>query len=81
MPESDCGLCDLLIKCGGTVTTDVQFQTLVGKLSCELVTLIQAAVAALEAGPPAPECPAATMSIDGGEFVTIDGEECFTIIV
>ena len=35
MPNSDCGLCDLLINCNGHVTTPEQFQTLVAKLLCE----------------------------------------------
>jgi len=48
MPESDCGLCDLLINCGGHVVTQEQYQTLVAKLACELVTLIQETVEAFE---------------------------------
>ena len=35
MPNNDCGLCDLLVNCGGTVHTKEQFQTLVAKLLCE----------------------------------------------
>lgn len=35
MPENDCGICNKLINCAGTLITRVEFQTLVGKLLCE----------------------------------------------
>jgi len=67
MPEHDCGLCNLLIKCGGHVGKE-QLQTLIARLLCEGVdsfltlatefgltktqlTELEARVAALEAGP------------------------------
>ena len=35
MPENDCGICDKLINCGGSIITTEEFQTLVVKLLCE----------------------------------------------
>ena len=35
MPESDCGICDKLINCSGSLNSKESFQTLVAKLLCE----------------------------------------------
>ena len=35
MPEHDCGICDKLINCSGSLNSKESFQTLVAKLLCE----------------------------------------------
>ena len=50
MPEHDCGLCDLLINCGGHVITKEQYQTLVAKLLCEGVDTLAEFVAIATGG-------------------------------
>ena len=48
MPENDCGICDKLINCSGSLNSPVEFQTLIAKLLCELVDSIQTLVAELQ---------------------------------
>ena len=48
MPENDCGICDKLIHCSGSIINPTEFQTLIAKLLCELVDAIQTLVTELE---------------------------------
>jgi len=79
MPESDCGLCNLLINCGGAVRTQEQFFTLAAKLLCEGVDVLGDLVESLTPSPVV-GCPDGNMRVDNEDCMTVDGGDFFIVI-